>query len=30
VIFFLSFALPAKPRTREEMGKLAAEGVIGV
>jgi len=30
VIFFLSFALPAKPRTREEMEKLAAEGVVGV
>ncbi len=30
VIFFLSFALPATPRTREEMEKLAAEGVIGV
>jgi len=30
VIFFLSFALPAKPRTREEMAELAAEGVVGV
>lgn len=30
VIFFLSFALPTKPRTREEMEKLAAEGVVGV
>jgi EmrB/QacA subfamily drug resistance transporter len=30
VIFFLSFALPAKPRSREEMEKLAAEGVVGI
>lgn len=30
VIFFLSFALPSKPRSREEMEQLAAEGVIGV
>ncbi len=30
VIFFLSFGLPAKPRTREEMEQLAAEGVVGV
>lgn len=30
VIFVLSFALPAHPRSREEMEQLAAEGVVGV
>ena len=28
VIFFLSFLLPAHPRSREEMEKLAAEGAM--
>lgn len=30
VIFALSFALPDRPRSRAEMEKLAAEGVMGV
>ncbi len=30
VIFFLSFLLPAHPRSREEMEKLVAEGVVGM
>jgi EmrB/QacA subfamily drug resistance transporter len=30
VIFFLSFLLPAKPRSREEMERLAEAGVVGM
>jgi hypothetical protein len=30
VIFLLSFLLPAQPRSREEMEKLVAEGVVGI
>ncbi len=30
VIFFLSFLLPARPRSREEMEQLAAEGLVGI
>jgi hypothetical protein len=30
VIFFLSFMLPAHPRSREEMEKLAAEGAMAM
>jgi hypothetical protein len=28
VIFLLSFLLPSRPRSREEMEQLAAEGVM--
>jgi hypothetical protein len=31
VIFFLTFLLPARPRSKEEMEKLAAEGgIVGI
>ncbi len=30
LVFFLSFLLPPRPRSREEMAKLAAEGVVGI